>query len=70
MTSKSQRFSITFTAGSVKAIEEVMGLTQESQPEAINRAVRIYAFIERQRAEGKELMVQDKDGQLEPVHIV
>jgi hypothetical protein len=70
MTASKERFSVTFTPRSVEAIQEAMDLTQESQPDTINHAVRVYAFIEKQRAEGKELVIRGKDGHLEPIHIL
>ncbi|MEV7935731.1 hypothetical protein AB0O82_06260 [Kitasatospora sp. NPDC088264] len=41
-----------------------------SKTDAINRSVQVYGFLAQQMTEGKELLLRDKDGVLERVHIV
>jgi hypothetical protein len=56
------------------AVEDLAWLTEElkfKQTDLINRALQIYAFIERQkRLEGAELMFRYRDGELGKVHIL
>lgn len=52
------------------AVAELTEATGLSKADVINRAVQIYAFLEAQRAQGREVLLQDPQGALERVHIV
>ncbi len=42
-----ERVTVNLTPRSSKALEEVVGLTGDSKTDSINRAIQIYAYIER-----------------------
>lgn len=66
----SSRKSITFVPPSVKALNELKGVTELNETEIVNRAVQVFAFIETQIRSGKRLALVDEDGCTEYVHIV
>lgn len=66
----SKRQTITFVPAAVKALNELVEMTGEKDTDVVNRAVQVYAFIEKQIRAGKTLKVQAEDGSLETVHIV
>lgn len=65
----SKRMSITLIPRANTELEWLQGQTQMSQTDLINRAIQIMGFIERQLADGKELLVR-KDGEVEKITIV
>lgn len=66
----SERFSITLIGAAVRALADLTLATGLSKTDAINRSVQVYGFLAQQMTEGKELLLRDKDGVLERVHIV
>lgn len=66
----SERFSITLIPSAVRAVALLMSLTGLSKTDILNRAVQVYEFIEEQKQSGKEILVRDKDGTFERVHIL
>ncbi|MCQ4043054.1 hypothetical protein ACFOSC_13505 [Streptantibioticus rubrisoli] len=66
----SERFSITLIGAAVRALAALTAATGLSKTDAINRSVQVYGFLAQQMADGKELLLRDKDGTTERVHIV
>lgn len=66
-----KRQSITFVPSSVKAINELVQLTGDSETDTINRAVQVWAFLSVQVNNGKRIvLVDDETGASETVVIV
>ncbi|MGF1427846.1 hypothetical protein [Kitasatospora sp. LaBMicrA B282] len=66
----SERFSITLIPAALQALAKLMGVTGLSRADAINRSVQVYGFLAEQMDSGKEVLLRDKDGTMERVHIV
>ncbi|GHA62243.1 hypothetical protein GCM10010372_72520 [Streptomyces tauricus] len=66
----SERYSVTLVPPAVQAVAELTEATGLSKADVINRAVQIYAYLEAQRAQGREILLRDPQGVLERVHIV
>ncbi|MCF3961545.1 hypothetical protein [Streptomyces fuscigenes] len=67
---ENERFTVTLIVAAVQAVTMLMKMTGLSKTDVINRAVQIYAFLAQQMADGKEVVLRDKDGNLERVHII
>lgn len=67
---ESERYSVTLVPPAVQAVAELIEATGLSKADVINRAVQIYAFLEAQRSQGREVLLRDPQGDLERVHIV
>lgn len=52
------RISANLTARSARALEEVVSITGDSQTDALNRALQVYAYLERVQAEGGEVFTR------------
>lgn len=64
------RMTINLTAMAAQALNELQQKLELSKTDVINRAVQVYAFIEKEDSKGKELYLRSPDGTLERVHIV
>lgn len=64
------RITVNLIPGAASALEEAASIEELSQTDTVNRALRVYEFIVKQKAFGKELLLRDKRGALEKVHIV
>ncbi|MGI5402247.1 hypothetical protein ACQEVG_22945 [Streptomyces sp. CA-135486] len=69
-TTASERYSVTLVPPAVKAIAELTERSGLSKTDVINRAVQIYAYLEAQKDEGRDLLLRGSDGSLERLHIV
>ncbi|ORT59714.1 hypothetical protein BKD26_12530 [Streptomyces sp. CB03238] len=67
---ESERYSVTFVPAAVQAIQALTELSGVSKSDAINRAVQVYAFLAREMADGRQVLLRNEDGSLERVHIV
>jgi hypothetical protein len=54
-----ERVTVNLTPRSAQALELATQLTGDSKTDAINRAVQVYAFLERAIAEGGSIRVQE-----------
>jgi hypothetical protein len=71
MTNENRRTSITFIPKAAQDLDELMGATGLNQNDVTNRAVQIYAFMQREFLNGKVLYLGQADGtDIERVHIV
>lgn len=67
----SKRATIGFVAPAVVDLDWLMLHKQMSQNDVVNRAVQVYAFLEREAAKGKVLHLANEDGSAsERVHVV
>ncbi|ARF78094.1 hypothetical protein ACIG0C_36695 [Kitasatospora aureofaciens] len=66
----SERFSLTLTPLGQQALTKIMATDNLPRPDAVNRALQAYAFLAEELKDGKALMLRDKDGNLERVHII
>ncbi|MDT0317868.1 hypothetical protein RNC47_05865 [Streptomyces sp. DSM 44918] len=67
---ESERYSVTFVPAAVQAVQELTEISALSKSDVINRAVQVYAFLAREMAEGRQVLLRTEDGSLERVHIV
>ncbi|MGK5627067.1 hypothetical protein [Streptomyces sp. URMC 123] len=67
---ESERYSVTFVPAAVQAVQELTEISGLSKSDVINRAVQVYAFLAREMAEGRHVLLRTEDGTLERVHIV
>jgi hypothetical protein len=67
---ENERFTVTLIPTAVQAVATLMRLTGLSKTDVLNRSVQVYAFLAQQMAEGKEVLLRDKEGNTERVHIV
>lgn len=56
-----ERVTVNLTPRSSRALDEVVGLTQDTKTEAINRALQVYAYLERVLQEGGVIYTQGAD---------
>ena len=64
-----ERTTVNLNQRGAAALEAVMDLTEDSKTDCINRAVTIYAFIEKVLSEGGSVLVQESDS-TEPQRLV
>jgi hypothetical protein len=62
------RVTANLTARSTRALEQVVAITGDSQTDAINRALQVYAYLEQILAEGGEVYTRRAD-QDQPVSL-
>jgi hypothetical protein len=67
---ESERYSVTLVPAAVQAVRELTELSGLSKSDVINRAVQVYAFLAREMADGRQVLLRTEDGSLERVHIV
>ena len=67
---EAERYSVTFVPPAVEAVAALTASTGLSKADVINRAVQIYAFLERQQDQGAELVLRKANGCDERVHII
>ncbi|MER7656320.1 hypothetical protein ABZ649_03540 [Streptomyces albidoflavus] len=67
---ENERFTVTLIPAAAQAVTRLMGITGLSKTDTMNRAVQIYAFLAKEMADGKEVLLRDEDGNVERVHIV
>lgn len=67
---ENERFTVTLIATAVQAVATLMRITGLSKTDTINRAVQVYAFLAEEMENGKDVLLRDKDGNLERLHIV
>ncbi|MGA5102995.1 hypothetical protein ACPCC3_05045 [Streptomyces cellulosae] len=67
---ENERFTVTLIAAAVQAVAALMRITGLSKTDVINRSVQVYGFLAEQMEDGKEVLLRDKQGNLERVHIV
>lgn len=65
----SKRMSVTLIPKANTELEWLQGHTQLSQVDVINRAIQIMGFIERQIADGAELLIR-KDDETQKITII
>lgn len=65
-----ERYSVTLVPPAVEAIERLTESTGLSKTDVINRAVQVYAFIDERMREGSDVLLRNRDGETERVHIV
>jgi hypothetical protein len=65
-----KRQTVTFIPASVKAINELTGLTGLKDTDVINRGVQVYAVIAALLADGDALVIRHPDGSTERLHII
>jgi hypothetical protein len=65
-----ERYSVTLVPPAVEAIGQLTAATGLTKTDVINRAVQIYAFIEERMREGSDVLLRNRDGETERVHIV
>lgn len=70
MEHKSERYSVTLTPPSVRAIEKLTKATGLSKTDCINRATLAYAYLDEEIKGGSELMLRKQYGTTERVHIL
>lgn len=56
-----ERVTVNLTLRASRALEETVELTGDSKTDSINRALSVYAYIEKIIADGGAILVQDKD---------
>ncbi|GCD37997.1 hypothetical protein OEIGOIKO_05807 [Streptomyces chrestomyceticus JCM 4735] len=66
----SERYSITLVPPAVEAVNRLTAATGLSKTDVINRAVQVYGFIEDRIRDGDEVLLRNRDGEIERVHIV
>ncbi|MEC4575124.1 hypothetical protein [Streptomyces virginiae] len=66
----SERYSVTLCPPAVTIVSELTAASGVSKSDVINRAVLLLGFIEKERAEGNDLMIRDTAGALERIHII
>jgi hypothetical protein len=64
-----ERTTVNLNQRGAAALKAVMDLTEDSKTDCINRAVTIYAFIEKVLSEGGSVLVQESDS-TEPQRLV
>lgn len=64
-----ERVTVNLTPKAVKALASACEMTGDSKTDTINRALRLYAYVEQVKAEGKRLMVGE-DGKLEVLEVL
>lgn len=62
------RVTANLTARSARALEEAVAITGDSQTDTINRALQVYAYLEKVQAEGGEVYTRKPD-QEQPVSL-
>ncbi|MFF3269406.1 hypothetical protein ACFYWU_00505 [Streptomyces chrestomyceticus] len=65
-----ERYSITLVPPAVEAVNLLTAATGLTKTDVINRAVQVYAFIEECIREGSDVLLRNRDGEIERVHIV
>lgn len=65
-----RRVTIGFTPRATTDLDELTVQTGMKQNDVVNRAVQVYAFIERELAQGKKLILGSPDGSTETVNII
>ncbi|GHB60654.1 hypothetical protein GCM10010306_062810 [Streptomyces umbrinus] len=65
-----ERFTVTLIISALKAMQALMRLTGLSKTDVINRSVQVYGFLAEQMNDGKEVLLRDREGNLEKVHIL
>jgi hypothetical protein len=64
------RVTVNLTDRSKEALDEVVARTADSKTDTINRALQIYAFLERIRANGDQLLIKSSDGNIQLIKFV
>lgn len=65
-----KRVTVTLGETDVERLEEIADSERVSQNDAIRRALATEAFVQRTLAEGRKILVQDKDGKIREVEFV
>lgn len=65
-----RRVTIGFVPRATTDLDELVERTGTKQNDVVNRAVQVYAFIERELAQGKKLILGSPDGTTETVNII
>jgi hypothetical protein len=53
-----ERVTVNLTPRSVKALEEVVGITQDTKTDVINRSLQVYAYLEKIIQDGGSVYVR------------
>lgn len=56
-----ERVTVNLTPRSSRALDEVVDMTQDTKTDAINRALQVYAYLERVMQEGGAVYTQGPD---------
>jgi hypothetical protein len=56
-----ERVTVNLTPRSAEALEGLTELTRESKTDSINRALQVYAYLQRVLADGGKLYIRDND---------
>lgn len=65
-----RRVTIGFIPHATADLDWLAAYKQAKKNDMANRAVQVYAFIERELAKGKKLMFENPDGSTETVNII
>jgi hypothetical protein len=65
-----RRVTIGFVPTAVTDLDWLVANKGYKQNDAANRAVQVYAFIERELAKGKKLKLENPDGSTETINII
>jgi hypothetical protein len=61
VTPRLERVTVNLTPRSSRALDEAVTITGDSKTDTINRALQVYAYLERVQREGGKVFVQDAD---------
>lgn len=65
------RATVNLAPKSVRALEQIAALTGESKTDAINRALQLYAFLQRFLDEGGAVLLREAESQeLQRLHML
>lgn len=67
--SRLERVTVNLTARASRSLDELVELTGDNKTDSINRALSVYAYIERTIRNGGTLLVQEERG-TEPKQLV
>jgi len=65
------KLTVNLVARAVAALDDVALLTGDTKTDSVNRAIQVYAFLEReQRTRGKRIFLIDDDNKMERVQLL
>lgn len=71
MADRLTKLTVNLVARAVAALDDVALLTGDTKTDSVNRAIQVYAFLEReQRTQGKRIFLIDDDNKMERVQLL
>ena len=70
MKSAQRRVTVNLIPRTSRALDEAIDLTGDNLSDTVNRAIRVYAWIEREIALGNVVLIGDQDGTFRGVELL